>query len=305
MAGSGSIWTPSRGCEMGSSALDALLVGLVDYAGLFPPAALPMRAAVEQYARYWQSEHRWILGRFVLPAGRLAEFEASLGYQPRADDPWRLSAIAAAVDFNAITAFNEAHADRVLIDAIEAKASSPTEVAALERFADAFEVYVEIPVADGIELLVSAIKERGFSAKLRTGGVSPDAFPTPAQLAGALAECVRQGVSLKATAGLHHPLRGDYKLTYDADSPTGTMFGFLNVFLATMFLQLGMSETAAAALLVERDPAAIVLDSDSIRWRGHRLTTADIQRLREQGAHSFGSCSFTEPVSDLTSLGLL
>lgn len=290
---------------MGSSALDALLVGLVDYAGLFPPAALPMRVAVEQYALYRTGENRSMLGRFVLPVARLSEFAERVSDLRQANDEWRLSVIATATDVEAITAFNARHAGHVLVDAIEAKVNWPAEIAALEVFAGAFDVYVEIPVAGDIEPLIRAIKDHGFSAKLRTGGVTHEAFPSPHQLAAALAACVKAELSLKATAGLHHPLRGDYKLTYAADSPTGTMFGFLNVFLATMFLQLGMSETAAAALLVERDPAAIVLDSDSIRWRGHRLTTADIQRLREQGAHSFGSCSFTEPVSDLTSLGLL
>ena len=290
---------------MRSTALDALLAGLVDYAGLFPPAALPMRAAVEQYALYRQGEHRSMLGRFVLPAARLPDFEASATDLLQVNDEWRLSAIVTATDLDAITTFNAGHAGRALVDAIEAKANTPDQVAALAVFAGAFDVYVEIPVAGEIETLIRSIKEHGFSAKLRTGGVTRDAFPSPHQLAAALAACVKAELSLKATAGLHHPLRGDYKLTYAADSQSGTMFGFLNVFLATLFLQLGMSETAAAALLVERDAAAFVVDSDSIRWRSHHLTTADIQRLREQGAHSFGSCSFTEPVSDLTSLGFL
>ena len=231
---------------MRSTALDALLAGLVDYAGLFPPAALPMRAAVEQYALYRQGENRSMLGRFVLPAARLPEFEESVTDLLQAHDEWRLSAIVAATDLDAITAFNARHAGRVLVDAIEAKANTPAQVAALAVFAGAFDVYVEIPVAGDIETLIRATKERGFSAKLRTGGVTRDAFPSPHQLAAALAACVKAELSLKATAGLHHPLRGDYTLTYAADSQSGTMFGFLNVFLATLFLQLAIACPQAA-----------------------------------------------------------
>ena len=57
--------------------LTTLLAGLVDYAGLFPPAALDMSDAVREYAGYRRGTHAWMLGRFVLPVGRLGEFEAA------------------------------------------------------------------------------------------------------------------------------------------------------------------------------------------------------------------------------------
>ena len=56
-----------------------LLSGLIDYAGLFPPAALDMPAAAREYAEYRESEYRWALGRFVIPVARLDEFEAICG----------------------------------------------------------------------------------------------------------------------------------------------------------------------------------------------------------------------------------
>ena len=293
---------------MRSPALEALLAGLVDYAGLFPPAALDMRAAVAEYAQYRKGTDQWMLGRFVLPAARLAEFEENSAGLLGGGEPWQLSVIATAAESVTISAFNHRHAGRAIVDAIEAKAATTADVAALAAFAGSLEIYVEIPVAGDagdIAALVRAIKTHGFSAKLRTGGVTADAFPTAAQLTGALAECVRQNVSLKATAGLHHPLRGAYKLTYAPGSASGTMFGFLSVFLATMFLRQGMSTTDAAALLDERDAASITVSGETISWRGRSLAASDIRRLRQETAHSFGSCSFTEPVSDLTSLGIL
>src|SRR5438034_7858967 len=55
------------------ASLRALLTGVIDYAGLFPPAGLPLEQAIRNYARYRQEPESWMLGRFVCPAARLAE----------------------------------------------------------------------------------------------------------------------------------------------------------------------------------------------------------------------------------------
>ena len=77
------------------TALRALLAGIVDYAGLFPPAGLDMPAAVRNYASYRTDDHAWMLGRFVVPASRLGKCDAALaqrgGGGERGDEPeWRL-----------------------------------------------------------------------------------------------------------------------------------------------------------------------------------------------------------------------
>src|SRR5579864_9452816 len=60
------------------TALRPLLENLIDYAGLFPPSALPMARAIENYQRYRESAESWMLARFVVPVSRLDEFEATL-----------------------------------------------------------------------------------------------------------------------------------------------------------------------------------------------------------------------------------
>lgn len=52
----------------------AFLAGLVDYAGLFPPAKLDMAAAVTKFAKHRASPCAFGLARFVCPATRLGEF---------------------------------------------------------------------------------------------------------------------------------------------------------------------------------------------------------------------------------------
>jgi hypothetical protein len=295
-------------------ALAALLEGLVDYAGLFPPAALPMRDAVARYATYRAGVRRAMLGRFVVPVARLEELaieHAALASPPGVSrgspaGPWRLAVLAGAVDAVTIDAFNTAHAARLVIDTVEAKADDEATIGALaSALGSRYTLYVEVPVRQDPSALVAAIARHGLRAKIRTGGVTPEAFPTTSEVLRFLVACVAAGVPFKATAGLHHPLRGEFALTYAADSPRGTMHGFLNVFLAALLLRGGVPAAEVASLLEEREGSAITVDGDGIGWRGHRIGHAAIRAARSEFAGSFGSCSFEEPVQDLTTLRLL
>src|SRR5216683_631476 len=98
------------------SALRALLTGLIDYAGLFPPSALDMPAAVRNYAAYRLSEHAWALGRFVVPLARLKEFEQAAA--DRRD--WKLSVLGSPVPTLQTSASK--------IDTIELKAADAAEI---------------------------------------------------------------------------------------------------------------------------------------------------------------------------------
>ena len=296
-------------------ALQTLIQGSIDYAGLFPPAGLGMAAVVANYAEYRRSGDRWALGRFVVPAARLPELEvevASLAPVSPAG-AWPLAVLLAdgsAAELHAIGEFNCRHAaagaTALSGDVVEVKASS---IADVERLAGVIprylQTYVEIPVREDPAALIAAIGRAGFRAKVRTGGVTADAFPAAADLARFLAACAAAGVACKATAGLHHPLRAEYRLTYEPAGARGTMYGFLNVFLAVAFLREGLSRDDVVQLLEERDPAAFRFDGEGVEWRGRRLGSDALRRTREEGVASFGSCSFTEPVGDLRALGLL
>jgi hypothetical protein len=304
---------PSAGARRATSpALEALVAGLIDYAGLFPPAALAMSDAVSRYDAYRRGAHRFMLGRFVVPIARLEEFRQSATPLLRAGDPWRLSVLGGGGDREVIERFNVACAGRAIIDALEGKADLARDVAQFESCASLvtpdgtpFVTYVEIPLATDPEPLLAAIADLGLRAKVRTGGVTPDAFPSAAQLAAFLSACAAHDVAFKASAGLHHPFRGDYAMTYDAGSVRAPMFGFVNVFVGALFLRSGLSESRVAALLEERDPRAVSFDAAGVTWSGHRLDHAAVRLFRERFASSFGSCSFTEPVEELTSLRLL
>jgi hypothetical protein len=221
-----------------SEALAALLHGVIDYAGLFPPASLDLTTAMRNYAAYRAGPHAWMLGRFVTPAACAAEV----------DPAFPLSVIAP-----------------------DKKSERAGEIE-----------YIEIPMTvDPAELRARA--------KIRCGGLAPDAYPSAQDLARFLTRAATARVAFKATAGLHHPL------------PSPPMHGFVNLFLAACLAWHGGSEGDVVATLEERE----FQFNDAATWRSHRLTAEQIRDARANFAISFGSCSFEEPVDDLTRLGWL
>jgi hypothetical protein len=295
-------------------AVDALLAGLVDYAGLFPPSSEDMADAVENYASYRSSEDRSMLGRFIVPVSRLEELEdagGSMMPRGRDEEPWRLSVLVAG-DVRAAAAemrsFNSRHqsgssAGNALIDVAELKAGTTDEIARQSaELSDSFALYFEIPIAGDVAPLVQAIARAGARAKIRTGGVTPQTIPPPDQVISFIAACRRERVPFKATAGLHHPIRGSYKLTYEPNSPIGTMYGFLNVFVAAALIHSGESRETGIAALQESDPSTFTFEDDAIVWRDKRISADQIAASRRGLAISFGSCSFREPIDELAPL---
>lgn len=294
--------------------LRVLLYHVVDYAGLFPPASLPMEQAMAEYARQRSGPDAWALGRFVLPAARLEEFEGESGgnLPTTAAQSWALSALLGShleEDLERIERFNERHrsvsAGAVIVDTVELKTHTAREVERASEMLDRrFDTYMEIPVSDDPAELIAAISGTIAKAKIRTGGVTEDAFPTSAQVVRFIQRCLAHDVAFKATAGLHHPWRAEYRLTYASDAPRGTMYGFLNVLLCTAALIGGADEIAATGLLEERDPASVRFDEAGVRWRQLELSTDALDQARESMV-AFGSCSFAEPLGDLRRLQLL
>ncbi|HEX3660920.1 MAG TPA: hypothetical protein VHU89_05790 [Acidobacteriaceae bacterium] len=287
------------------SAAEALLGRIVDYAGLFPPAALDMATAVRDYQEYLGGEHGWMLGSFVVSAPRLEEFAAAFDQVccGEKENPWTLSIVcagASADDARRIAAFRQG---AVFIGSLEAKAEDPRAAAeVLERLPAARTRYVEFAPERAAEML-PVLAERGAWAKIRMGGLTPGTIPDVESVAHFLAACMRERVPFKATAGLHHAIRATRALTGNPDGPRAPMHGFLNLFLAAALAYFGADEPAILRTLAEEDASAFSLDDEVIRWHEQTLITDQIERVRSEFAMSFGSCSFTDPVDDMKEMG--
>lgn len=304
------------------SAVRAAFDRLVDYAGLFPPAELDAGGAVTEYHAAQHGAEAWMLGRFVVAAARAPEVVTAW---PARDETLHLSLIAAADRdprrwFDSLRGTLEAIAalqamPGVAVDAIEIPLAPPPSAretfeapigqlrAALDR-AGVGEVpaYAELPAhARRDELLGGAMAALGrarLGAKIRCGGLVADAFPSVDSVATFIAEAAAHRIPFKATAGLHHPVR-------HLDPATGfTMHGFLNVLAAAAF-----APAAGAAelrrIVAEDDPRAFGFANGAFAWRDRRAGVPELQRTRTTAFVGYGSCSFSEPVDDLTALGML
>lgn len=358
---------------------------LVDYAGTFPPAKLPVLESVVKFLRHRVEGRHWMLGRLVLTlpqllecpylpetrevVGRLSLREAEASFREivaqkgvglpagrreaavkgslreireRERKPFSAALIASAApeaaaaaqalrdDLAGAKAAMEEHDMPALVDTLElrlpadiarrAEAAPVTELLReLHRILEAeapapLRLFVESTTgehhAEVHEALVAGIAEHlrhaehartapmGF--KLRTGGTEAAAFPPVDVVARAIAAAARAGVAMKATAGLHHPVRHH-------DEATGAMMhGFLNVFGAAVLAHArGLSAKELEPVIAEEDGKAFAFSEEAFAWRERRASAEEVARARKDFATSFGCCDFEDPVKGLKKLGIL
>jgi hypothetical protein len=245
----------------------ALLERLIDHAALFPPASMSMEDALAEDRAARTSDYAWMLDRFVCPASRLGELDGleapvSVVLDGKLESP---------------------------VDAIELRLSESVPVprdllGTASRLRELSpEVYFELVLDEGwrdsLPAAIGAIAAVGARVKLRCGG---DVVPSVEQVALVLVACREAGVTMKATAGLHHPLR------------RGEEHGFLNLLCAAVHAAEGVA--AVGDLLRAESLDALPLSS---------LTAEQVRSTRERLFKGFGSCSWREPVDDLRALGVL
>jgi len=331
---------------MPTGSIQTLLASIVDYAGLFPPAKLSMNDMATRFARHASGRCRWMLNRVIVPVDRLGEFGAatstataafrkSAGDRSTSDAPMvdeehapdatlasaTISALITTTtfddlceEFERLHQFNETHAGHanLVVDAVELKARDSgaieTALAVIERLGEDILTAVEIPIDADPRGLIAAIAaaDGPVIAKVRTGGVTPGAIPSPLALAQFICACAASGCPFKATAGLHHPMRTEHALTYQPGAPRAMMHGFLNVlFASATAMRDRAKQPEIASILEETNPKSFQLSESGASWAGRQFSDEELALARERVFLSFGSCSFSEPVRDLRDMGLL
>lgn len=287
----------------------ALFSSIVDYAGLFPPAKLDLQTAMKTYDRAQSSPQHWLLGRFIVPTSRLQTFQdLLLTFSQTSDEHheayWSLSVILTE-GWEIALAEQASLMQRIL--AVEIPPLSPLDIErVMLRLPVGVEAFFEIPLTENLTPYLKVLKQTGAFAKIRTGGITIDAFPSVIQLSQCMAAFADAEIPFKATAGLHHPLPAHHPICYEPDSPLAKMHGFLNVAVtAALLYQQRLSPADTLGVLQESSVEAFQFTSEGIAWRDRVVTIATIENARQQFFRSFGSCSFDEPVSGLKELNLL
>ncbi len=294
----------------------AALTGLIDDASLFPPGNAELSAALRAHALRRGGPFAYAAGPFILPARRLADLAIARSADASAEIPERLSVL---VEYDRLDGTLEEMRQALsaiecapAIEAVELRVTSVGAAApgllralrALAPFTSAVFVessQLEAPgEADRLAEVVAALGiKQGLhvGAKLRTGGVERDAVPSSTLVAEFIEAMHARNVRWKATAGLHHPLRGEYG--------TQTMHGFLNILAATAAAYVDEARGADLAKLLESNPSEIRLLSGALVWGELRFEARVVADVRRNRFRSFGSCSFDEPLGGLRELGIL
>ncbi len=293
-----------------------LFGGLIDYAGLYPPASLDMAGAVAGYRAARDSTEGWIVNRFLCPTSRLDELAGHLVATMEAGErPWP---VAATFDLDpgpsaaGAAAFHAEMEPAASIVLAEARLPPDADRDAVARiFTTAASIngtvvpFLEVPRGISLPAAVTAIAgvaaeaRRVGGAKLRCGGPTPDAFPSTHEVAEFIIACTETGIPFKTTAGLHHPIRhhdGDLRVM---------RHGFVNLLTAAIAARAGAGQLTVEAIINDTDPHAFDVTFGGIEWRGERIGSDAVEETRRDGFIAYGSCEFDEPVDDLAALGYL
>jgi hypothetical protein len=270
---------------------ETLLAGLVDDAALFPPGNAPMAVALAEHARYRDAPWSAAVGPFLCPVSRVDELSSALS----ADQQVRLAVVFDGDGAGADRAWSGATTDpRITLVAVEAAharlGADAAHVGTELKHVPGITGFLEVP-RTGFEDSLDLVEGSGWhAAKYRTGGTTPDAFPSERELAAFLVAVTARGLPFKLTAGLHHAMRCTTDEGFE-------QHGVLNVLVATRVATMGAAAAGVAVVLAQRDPGPLVEMTQA--WDDG--TTAGVRRA----FRSFGCCGVTDPLGDLAGLGLL
>jgi hypothetical protein len=295
----------------GVSTIPAAFSSLVDDAAIFPPGNAPLTEALSAHRGHRAAAYADLVGPFVVrdvalpdlidairaegsPApltvtvvvtGGAGAIEPAVRWATRAEE-LELAAVELGLRDEEDLPRN---ARRVTTVVDQLRAAGDLD--------DDTPVYVEPPRVLGTQpptSWLSALDEVAaldLRLKLRTGGVTADAFPGTDELAVCIDAALDRELRFKCTAGLHNALR-------HRDDETGfDHHGFLNVMAATRAALDGAAVPDVAEVLARTEPAAVREALDSAGPEG--LVSA------RRWFTSFGSCSVLEPLEDLIDLDLL
>lgn len=324
--------------------LRTFMNGIVDYAGLFPPADLELEPALRNYLRYREGEDAWMISRFILPYTMLDRLEAWSGEIRETGQAVDLSVLGGSADTvsefremavelrGAVNRFYADHEDLATTRMLEVKLPREAVLAndhgSLKQLMD--------DLAEGLSendrlpeyVFYEAVLEESWKKDLVTVMEALQAHNS--DTAGALERYRYAGFKLRCggTREEDFPTTGQvafalnrarehnlavkgtaglhHPVRHYAESVNTKMHGFFNVFGGAMIAWAhDLNDEEFEAILREEDPEQFRFGEEALTWKDHSVFTGEIAELREVSLVSFGSCSFDEPREDLRRLGLL
>lgn len=315
------------GSPGGTPAAKAFFSGLVDYAGLFPPATLGLTEAVSNFKEYLERPERWMLSRFIATPAHVDQLGEELVGKFTQDTPLDISLVSRdpIKDLPSVQRKLATSDGRVILGALEIVIDPKKDIAqqittvenslcSLEGTSMRVPVFYEVPLCDDwpavFSKLIDHIQEskkattRAVGFKLRCGGVEKNLIPTPERVARSIHACATKKIPIKFTAGLHQPFRHVDQL--DARIGDVPIHGYCNVFFAALVANsTQVTLPDLIAIVSEMHSLRPEFDTHGMRWLGHEISTREIEAARSTVVISYGSCSFEEPLQAARDLGWL
>jgi hypothetical protein len=324
------------------ASLRALLEGIIDYAGLFPPAQLPLEQAIRNYACYRQEPESWMLARFICPAAKLAELTPLIA-KLDLSETLLVSALCLTKpgnmptelrnDLDAIDHFLGASQEQAAVDVLEIKLpawvgssdydfhtrDTPHVIAALLEAHSAgpvtayHEIFWSVTWREVVASYVTALaNDNQFGVAENRRHARPAGFKL--RTGGLEAAAFPSPEQVAFTIATCRDARVPLKFTAGLHHPIhhfdagvqAKMHGFINVFVAGILAHARrLSAEQLQPILEDEDAGHFVFTDESLRWRDHQAKTEEIHVARKNLVTSFGSCSFDEPRDELRALGWL
>ncbi len=324
--------------------LQVFMNGIIDYAGLFPPADLPLDAAIQNYGRYRGRDDAWMLSRFIIPATRLEELEPYANDFFSAEEPFEFSVLGKGTgtvdEFNEeiesvirhCENFSATHTDTVMTHIMEIK--MPGEAAfshdadllkqLMDETAEKLAQSAQTPTMIFYEGLLDESWKRDIDAVLKAiarHNEELDYDPENYRFAAFKIRCggveahhfpsVEQVARILNNAREHNvALKGTaglhHPVRHYSESVQTKMHGFFNLFGGAMLARTtDLNDEELEQILAEEDAEQFNFTDEAFSWKDYSVSTPEINELRETALLSYGSCSFEEPIEDLKKLNLL
>jgi len=280
-----------------TSPLEAAWAGIVDDAAIFPPGDADLTEAAAAYVDRRGTAYDDLVGTFVLRDIDVPKVDVA------PDVPFPVSIVvtggagqiagpAKACERSNLTL---AGVEIALRDLDDLAGNARRVVAAVDAargegvLDDEVPVFVELPPGEPTYQWLAAADEVAAAElrlKLRTGGLEAHLFPGADELAAWIDAALDRETAFKCTAGLHNAVRHTGEDGFEHH-------GFVNVLLATRRAFDGAPAAEVAATLEQRDGTTLAAEARAADLAGARRWFT-----------SFGSCSVSEPLDDLITLGL-
>ncbi len=301
--------------------LDILTEHLFDYSGTFPPESKSFEDALATAATFHKSLLRpaMVNACFVTTVNNYQQFVPThiqeLGYAKQhfpvallgASITTSLDPIRAELDALIPAAVHQTGAITTPVISYEVKVSDEflyniEQCVQFLRMTESFHGLIALEPdlstdqwQQTMHQAIALMKERPEQLVLKIRGTGPTAIDTT-KIAFVIDAVVENGIHLKATGGMHHPIIEDRY---------GNTLGFLS-FAAAYFLKVAYRNKLAPKdlfeILQETRASSFTFTPTAFSWGQYQMATALLMEAKRTCRLSIGSCSIHEPDADLKRL---